>query len=73
MLPEKFKVEGDKIYYKLPRNEVKLLEVLTKYFTPDSTLSTDMQAGELIIESAIAINWNDINLSGLISILKVKS
>jgi hypothetical protein len=73
VLPEKIKVIGDKIYYTLPRNEVKLLEVLFKTVTPGSTLFTDMKAGELIIESAIAINGNDVNLSELISILKLKS
>jgi hypothetical protein len=73
VLPEKIKVMGDKIYYTLPRNEVKLLEVLFKTVTPGSTLFTDMKAGELIIESAIAVNGNDVNLSELISILKLKS
>jgi hypothetical protein len=73
VLPEKIKVEGDKIYYTFPRNEVKLLETLFKTIQPDSTLITNLTQGELIIESAIAVNWQDINLQDIISILQLKS
>lgn len=80
VLPENIKIEGDTIYYIWPRNEVKLLEVLCGTMEPGSTLVTNLKQGELIIEGAlakltegIALNWNDLNLLELMSILKLKS
>jgi hypothetical protein len=73
VLHENIKVENNYIYYTFPRGEIKLLEVLLKTVENDSNLKTNLQKGELIIETSVIINWQEINLKDLISILKIDS
>ncbi len=71
VLPENIKIENDLIYYSFPRGQVQLLEVLLKTIENGSTLKTNLEKGELMIETSMIINWQDINLQDLMLILKI--
>jgi len=68
-LPEKIKVEGDKVFYSFPRQQVKILAVLLKGIKSDSTLMMNLEQGKLIINTDIAIDLDNINLQDFFSIL----
>ncbi len=71
VLPDNIKIENDTIYYSFPRNQVKLLEALLKTIENDSTLNVNLEKGELIIESSVSINWQDIKIEDLMLILNI--
>jgi hypothetical protein len=64
-LPEQVRVEGDKIYYTLPRNQLQLLEAFFHNLQTDSCLTTSLKQGELIINSSVALSWNNFKLQPL--------
>jgi hypothetical protein len=68
-LPEKLRIDGDKVYYKFPREDIKLLKALCDRIEENSTLTTHLHHGELMIEGAITFNWREIDLQGIIQIL----
>ncbi len=71
VLPEGVRVDGDKVYYKLPKAQLRLMNVLFQKLEDDSALNLSLKQGELRIESAIAINWSDLNLQGLLQIFNI--
>jgi hypothetical protein len=70
-LPEGVRLENDKVYYTLPRNQLQLLEALFSTLEKGSVLMTSLKEGELIIESSVTLNWNKIKLENLLDILKL--
>ena len=69
VLPEKLRIDGDKVYYKFPRKDIKLLKVLCDRIEENSTIITHLHQGELTIEGAIAFDWRGIDLQSIIQIL----
>ena len=71
VLPEGVRVDGDKVYYRLPKAHLRLMNVLFQKLEDGSALNLSLKQGELRIESAIAINWSDLNLQGLLQIFNI--
>jgi hypothetical protein len=67
-LPEGVRLEGDLVYYTLPKGQLRLVDALFHNIQDGSALNLDLQQGELDITSTVAINWRDINLLSLIQL-----
>ncbi len=67
-LPEGVRLEGDLVYYTLPKNQLRLVDALFHNIQDGSALNLELQQGELQIKSTVAINWRDINLLSLIQL-----
>jgi hypothetical protein len=72
-LPEAVRVEGNKIYYSLPRNQLQLLDAFFHNLQADSYLMTNLKQGELIINSSVALSWNNFKLQSLYQALNLKT
>lgn len=72
-LPEAVRVEGNKIYYTLPRNQVQLLDAFFHNLQTESCLNTSLKKGELIINSSVALSWNNFKLQPLYQALNLKT
>jgi hypothetical protein len=72
-LPKGVRLEDDKIYYTLPRNQLQLIEALFSSLENGSALITNLKQGDLIIETSVALNWNDFKLQNLLQLLNLKS
>lgn len=64
-LPEAIRVEGNKIYYTLPRNQLQLLDAFFYNLQTNSCLTTSLKRGKLIINSSVTLSWNNFNLQSL--------
>ncbi len=71
-LPEAIRVEGNKIYYTLPRKQLQLLDAFFHNLQTDSCLTTSLKRGELIINSSVTLSWNNFNLQSLYQALSLK-
>ena len=71
-LPEAVRVEGNKIYYTLPRNQLQLLDAFFHNLQTNSCLTTSLKQGELIINSSGTLSWNNFNLQSLYQALNLK-
>lgn len=71
-LPEAVRVEGNKIYYTLPRNQLQLLDAFFHNLQTNSCLTTSLKQGELIINSLGTLSWNNFNLQSLYQALNLK-
>jgi hypothetical protein len=71
VLPEGVRVDGDKVYYKFPKAQLRLMNALFQKLEDDSALNLSLKQGELSIESAIAINWSDLNFQDLLKIFNI--
>ena len=69
-LPEGVRIDGERVYYNFPNGQLKILDVLLQNLENNSALNLTLQEGELRIESAVEIHWNQINLQGLLQIFK---
>ncbi|MGF1497303.1 MAG: hypothetical protein ACFB8W_10830 [Elainellaceae cyanobacterium] len=69
VLPEGVRVEGERVYYQLPKAQLQVVEALFHNLEDGSALNLNLKQGELQIESAVAINWSDLNLQALLKIL----
>jgi len=72
VLPEKVRIEKDRVYYTLPRSELKLLNTLFSSLENGSTVKTSVMQGNLIIKTSVALNWNNFNLQNLLQLLNLK-
>ncbi|MBW4663071.1 MAG: hypothetical protein KME01_02550 [Chroococcus sp. CMT-3BRIN-NPC107] len=70
-LPDSVRVKGDKIYYTLPRNQLQLLDAFFHNLQTNSYLTTSLKQ-ELIINSAVALSWNNFKLQSLYQALNLK-
>jgi len=66
VLPEGVRMEGEKIYYKFPRNQAPLLDSLFSGVENGSVLLTDLKQGELTLTTSVAVNWKDFNIQDLL-------
>ncbi len=71
-LPKEVRIENDKIYYTLPRNQLQLLDALFHNLENGSSLMTKLEQGDLTIETSVALNWNDFKLQNLLQLLNRK-
>ncbi len=71
-LPDAVRVEGNKIYYTLPRNQLQLLDAFFHNLQTNSCLTTSLKQGELIINSSVTLSWNNFNLQSLYQALNLK-
>jgi hypothetical protein len=67
-LPEGVRLDGDLVYYTLPKAQLRLIDALFHHVQDGSALNLDLQQGELLIQSTVAINWRDINLISLLQL-----
>lgn len=72
VLPEKIRIEKDRVYYILPRSELKLLNALFSSLENGSTVKTSVMQSNLIIKTSVALNWNNLNLQNLLQLLNLK-
>ncbi|MEH1867779.1 MAG: hypothetical protein V7K69_22630 [Nostoc sp.] len=71
-LPKEVRIENNKVYYTLARNELQLLDSLFHNLENGSALMTKLQQGELTIETSVALSWNNFKLQNLLQVLNVK-
>lgn len=71
VLPEGVRVDGNEVYYKLPKAQLQLMNALFQKREDNSALNLSLKQGELQIESAIAINWSDLNFQDLLQIFNI--
>lgn len=69
-LPKEVKIENNKVYYNLPRNQLQLLDSLFHNLETGSALMTNVKQGDLTIETSVALNWNNFKLQNLLQLLK---
>jgi hypothetical protein len=69
-LPEGVRIDGEMVYYRFPNGQLRILDMLLQNLENNSALNLTLQEGELRIESAVEIHWNQINLQGLLQIFK---
>lgn len=70
-LPEGIQVKGDRLFYTLPKGQLKLINLLFNRLQEGSALNLQLVKGELTATSQVAINWSDLNLQELIKMLSV--
>lgn len=70
-LPQGVRLENNKIYYTLPRNQSQLLDSLFHNLEKGSTLKTNLKKGDLVIETLVSLNWNEFKLQNLLKILNL--
>lgn len=70
-LPEGIQVKGNRVFYTLPKNQLRLINLLFNSLKNSSALNLKLIQGELIVTSEIAINWSDLNLQELLKMLSI--
>jgi hypothetical protein len=70
-LPQGVRLENNKIYYTLPRNQSQLLDSLFHNLEKGSTLKTNLKQGNLVIETLVSLNWNEFKLQNLLKIFNL--
>ncbi len=70
-LPDGVRLENDKVYYTLPRNQLQVVDALFSSLETGSALTTILKQGELMIESSVALSWSKIKLQNLLQLLKL--
>ena len=66
-LPENVKVEGEKVFYTFPRNQLKTLEALLKGVKNESVFNTDINEGQFTIKSNVSLDWSNIDIQDFLS------
>jgi hypothetical protein len=72
-LPKEVRIEDDKIYYTLPRNQLQLLDSLFHNLEDDSALTTKIKEGELTIDTSVTLSWNNFKIQNLLQLLNIKT
>lgn len=71
-LPKEVRIENNKVYYTLPRNQLQVLDALFHNLESGSALMTNLKEGNLTIGASVALTWNNIQIANLIQILNSK-
>ena len=71
-LPKEVRIENNKVYYTLPRTQLQLLDSLFHSLENGSALITNLQQGNLTIETSVALSWNNFKLQNLLQLLNLK-
>ncbi|MDJ0734857.1 MAG: hypothetical protein QNJ47_12445 [Nostocaceae cyanobacterium] len=72
VLPKEVRIENDKVYYTLPRNQLQLLEAFFHTLENGSALKTNLKQGDLTIETSASLNWKDFKLQNLLQLMNRK-
>ncbi len=72
VLPKEVRIENNKVYYTLPRNQLQLLDALFHNLENGSALMANLKQGDLTIETSVELNWNDFKLQNLFQLLNLK-
>jgi hypothetical protein len=72
VLPKEVRIDKDRIYYNLPRQQLQLLDILFHTLENDSALVIDIKKAELKIQSSVALRWDDFKLQSLLQLLQRK-
>jgi hypothetical protein len=67
-LPEGVRIDGDFVYYTLPKAQLRLVNALFHNVQDGSALNINLQQEALHLQSTVAINWRDINLLSLVQL-----
>lgn len=71
-LPKEVRMQNNKIYYTLPRQQLMLLDSLFHNLENGSALMTNLQQGDLTIETSVALNWKNFKFQNMLQFLKLK-
>lgn len=71
-LPKEVRIEKDKIYYTLPRNQLQLVDALFHNLENGSTLITSLKQGDLTIKTSVALSWKNFKFQNMLKFLKLK-
>ncbi|MBW4558007.1 MAG: hypothetical protein KME59_19155 [Trichormus sp. ATA11-4-KO1] len=71
-LPKEVRIENNKVYYTLPRNQLQLLDSLFHNLETGSALITNLKQGDLTIETSVALSWKNFKLQNLLQLLNIK-
>jgi hypothetical protein len=71
-LPKEVKIENNKIYYTLARNQLQVLDALFHNLESGSFLMTSLKQGDLTIETSVVMNWSNLKIQNLLQILNIK-
>lgn len=71
-LPKEVKIENNKVYYTLPRNQLQVLDALIHNLENGSSLMTTLKQGDLTLETSVAINFDNLKIQNLLQILNIK-
>ncbi|WP_373527947.1 hypothetical protein [Nostoc sp.] len=71
-LPKDVRIENNKVYYTLPRNQLQLLEDFFHSLENGSALITNLKQGDLTIETSVALSWNNFKLKNILQLLNLK-
>ncbi len=66
------RIEKDKVYYTLPRNQLQLLDALFHTLENGSALMMNLKQGDLIIQTSATLNWSDFKLQNLLQLFNRK-
>jgi hypothetical protein len=72
-LPKEVRIENNKVYYTLPRNQSQLLDSLFHSLENGSALMTTLKQGDLTIETSVVLSWNNFKLKNLLQLLNFKA
>ncbi|MBD2168175.1 hypothetical protein H6G04_27710 [Calothrix membranacea FACHB-236] len=71
-LPKEVRIENNKVYYTLQRNQLQLLDALFHSLENGSALMTNLKQGILTIETSVGLSWNNFKLQNLFQIMNLK-
>ncbi|MDP5339465.1 MAG: hypothetical protein NWQ28_12920 [Nodularia sp. (in: cyanobacteria)] len=71
-LPKEVRIEKDKVYYTLPRNQLQLVDALFHNLENGSNLMTSLKQGDLTIKTSVALNWKNFKFQNMLKFLKLK-
>ncbi|WP_017306337.1 hypothetical protein [Spirulina subsalsa] len=68
LLPQGVRIDGDQVYYTLPKTQLKVLDALFQKTQSSLALNLELKESELKIDSAVEMNWSEINIQSLLNI-----
>ena len=71
-LPKEVRIQNNKIYYTLTRQQLLLLDSLFHNLENGSALMTNLKQGSLTIETSVALNWKNFKFQNMLKFLKLK-
>jgi hypothetical protein len=71
-LPKEVRIENNKVYYTLPRNQLEVLDALFHNLENGSALIMNLEQGDLTIESSADISWSNFKLQNLLYFINSK-
>jgi hypothetical protein len=71
-LPKEVRIEKDKVYYTLPRQQLQLVDALFHSLENGSALMTNLKQGDLTIKTSAALTWKNFKFQNMLKFLKLK-